>query len=102
MFVRATIEEGIQEGAILAPQQGITHAPNGVATALVVGADGKVEKRLVELDRAIANQWVVTRGLAAGDRLIVAGMQKVKPGMAVAVLNSGPRPAPGSAAIAAR
>ena len=102
MFVRATIEEGTREGAILAPQQGITHAPNGGATALVVGADGKVEKRLVELDRAIANQWVVTRGLAAGDRLIIAGMQKVKPGMAVTVLNSMPRPAPGSPAVAAR
>ena len=102
MFVRATIEEGIRDGAILAPQQGITHAPDGAATALVVGADGKVEKRQVELDRAIADQWVVTRGLAAGDRLIIAGMQKVKPGMAVTVLNSGPRPAPGPAAIAAR
>ena len=50
MFVRATIEEGVREGAIVAPQQGITHAPDGTATALIVGADGKVEKRSVELD----------------------------------------------------
>jgi membrane fusion protein, multidrug efflux system len=85
MFVRATIEEGVREGAILAPQQGITHAPDGTATALVVGADDKVEKRSVELDRAIGDQWVVTNGLAAGDRLIVAGLQRVKPGMQVAV-----------------
>jgi membrane fusion protein (multidrug efflux system) len=83
MFVRATIEEGVREGAILAPQQGITHAPDGTATALVVGADGKVEKRSVELDRALGDAWVVTKGLAAGDRLIVAGLQKVKPGMDV-------------------
>jgi membrane fusion protein, multidrug efflux system len=83
MFVRATIEEGVREGAILAPQQGITHAPDGTATALVVGADGKVEKRSVELDRALGDEWVVTKGLAAGDRLIVAGLQKVKPGMEV-------------------
>ncbi|HTT38319.1 MAG TPA: efflux RND transporter periplasmic adaptor subunit [Burkholderiales bacterium] len=85
MFVRATIEEGVREGAILAPQQGISHAPDGSATALVVGNDDKVEKRAVELDRALGDQWLVTRGLSAGDRLIVAGLQKVKPGMEVVV-----------------
>jgi membrane fusion protein, multidrug efflux system len=90
MFVHATIEEGVREGAILAPQQGITHAPNGTATALVVGADDKVQKRLVQLDRAIADQWVVTRGLTSGDRLIVAGLQKAKPGMQVTVSNIPP------------
>jgi membrane fusion protein (multidrug efflux system) len=83
MFVRATIEEGVREGAIVAPQQGITHAPDGSATALVVNADGKVEKRSVELDRALGDGWVVTKGLAAGDRLIVAGLQRVKPGVEV-------------------
>jgi membrane fusion protein (multidrug efflux system) len=102
MFVRATIEEGVREGAILAPQQGITHAPNGTATALVVGANDKVEKRPVELDRALGDQWLVRRGLAAGDRLIVAGLQKVKPGMAVAVLNSRPGSASAPGALAAR
>jgi membrane fusion protein, multidrug efflux system len=85
MFVRATIEEGVREGAIVAPQQGITHAPDGTATALVVGADDKVEKRSVELDRALGDEWLVTKGLDAGDRLIVAGLQRVKPGMQVAV-----------------
>jgi membrane fusion protein, multidrug efflux system len=83
MFVRATIEEGVRESAILAPQQGITHAPDGTATALVVGAGSKVEKRSVELDRALGDGWVVTKGLAAGDRLIVAGLQRVKPGVEV-------------------
>jgi membrane fusion protein (multidrug efflux system) len=83
MFVRATIEEGVREGAILAPQQGITHAPDGTATALIVGADGKVEKRNVELDRAIGDEWLVTKGLTVSDRLIVAGRQRVKPGMDV-------------------
>jgi membrane fusion protein (multidrug efflux system) len=85
MFVRATIEEGVREAAILAPQQGITHAPDGTATALVVGANNTVEKRSVELDRALGDRWVVTRGLAAGERLIVAGKQKIKPGMQVVV-----------------
>ena len=83
MFVRATIEEGVREGAILAPQQGITHAPDGSATALIVATDGRVEKRDVELDRALGDDWVVTKGLVAGDRLIIAGLQRVKPGMEV-------------------
>ena len=83
MFVRATIEEGVRDGAILAPQQGITHAPDGTATALVVGPDSRVEKRSVELDRALGAEWVVTKGLVAGDRLIVAGLQKAKPGTEV-------------------
>jgi membrane fusion protein, multidrug efflux system len=85
MFVRATIEEGVREGAVLAPQQGISHAPDGSATALVVGANDTVEKRSVELYRAIGDQWVVTKGLAAGDRLIVGGLQRIKPGIQVAV-----------------
>jgi membrane fusion protein (multidrug efflux system) len=67
-----------------------------------VGANDKVEKRAVELDRALGDQWLVRRGLSAGDRLIVAGLQKLKPGMPVAVLESGPRPASGRAALAAR
>jgi membrane fusion protein, multidrug efflux system len=90
MFVRATIEEGVREGAILAAQQGITHAPDGTATALVVGSDDKVQRRTVELDRAIGDEWVVTGGLAAGDRLIVGGLQRVKPGMQVTVHESAP------------
>lgn len=102
MFVRATIEEGVREGAILAPQQGITHAPNGTATALVLGANDKVEKRAVELDRALGDQWLVKRGLTAGDRLIVAGLQKARPGMAVAVVNSRPRSASAPGSLAAR
>lgn len=85
MFVRTTIEEGVREGAIVAPQQGITHDSDGNATALVVVAGDKVEKCNVVLDRAVGDQWVVTKGLVAGDRLIVAGVQRIHPGMQVAV-----------------
>jgi membrane fusion protein, multidrug efflux system len=101
MFVRATIQEGVREGAILAPQQGVTHAPDGTATALVVGADNKVEKRTIELDRALSDYWVVRRGLQGGDRLIVAGVQRVKPGMQVTVVNAAPNPSPRPPALAA-
>lgn len=109
MFVRATIEEGVRQGAILAPQQGITHAPDGSATALVVDTADKVERRTVELDRALGDEWVVSSGLEAGDRLIVGGLQRIKPGMQVTVqASASPRspspsePSPRAPALAAR
>ncbi len=97
MFVRATIEEGIREGALLAPQEGITRAPNGTATALIVGADGKVVQRTVSVDRAIGAKWVVTGGLVEGDRLIVGGVQKAKAGMDVSAHEEAPATAAGHA-----
>ncbi len=74
MFVRAVVEEGVDEAAILAPQQGVARDPRGNAYALVVGADGKVETRELQLGRAFGNRWLVTSGLAAGDRVIVDGL----------------------------
>ena len=80
MFVRAILEEGVNEQGILVPQQGVTHDPRGNATALVLGQDGKVELRVLELGDALGDKWVVKSGLKAGDQLIVDGLQKVKPG----------------------
>jgi membrane fusion protein (multidrug efflux system) len=83
MFVRAVVEEGIRENAILAPQQGVTRDPKGNATALVVGSDGKVAERKLVLDRAMGDRWLVVEGLAAGDQLIVEGIDRVRPGSPV-------------------
>lgn len=83
MFVRATVANGERSNGILAPQQGITRNPRGQATALVVGADGKAEQREVKVSRAIGDKWLVEDGLKAGDKLIVEGLQKVKPGAPV-------------------
>jgi membrane fusion protein (multidrug efflux system) len=83
MFVRARIEEGVNENAILVPQVGVTHDPNGQATALVVGPDNKVAALTLQLRGTSGNQWIVEGGLDEGDRVIVAGMQKAKPGTAV-------------------
>ncbi len=85
MFVREQLQEGIVQNGILAPQQGVTHNPKGEPTALVVGADDKVELRVLKTDRAIGTNWLVTEGLKSGDRLIVSGVQKVRPGMQVTV-----------------
>jgi membrane fusion protein (multidrug efflux system) len=83
MYVRAMLDQAVSQAAILAPQQGITRDPKGDATALVVGKDDKVEPRTLVADRAIGDRWLVTSGLAAGDRLIIEGLNKVGPGMAV-------------------
>jgi len=83
MYVRAVLDQAIDTTAILAPQQGISHDPKGNATALVVGAGDKVEPRTVVTDRAIGDRWLVTSGLAAGDKLIVEGLNKIGPGMPV-------------------
>jgi membrane fusion protein (multidrug efflux system) len=80
MFVRAIVEEGVNEQGLLVPQQGVTHDPRGNATALVLGQDGKVELRVLELGDALGDKWVVKSGLNVGDQLIVDGLQKVRPG----------------------
>jgi membrane fusion protein (multidrug efflux system) len=80
MFVRALLEEGVNEQGILVPQQGVTHDSRGNATALVLGKEGNVELRVLELGDAVGDKWVVKGGLNVGDQLIVEGVQKVKPG----------------------
>ena len=88
MFVRATLEEGVNEQGILVPQQGVTHDARGQATSLVLGADGKVELRVLKLGEAAGDKWVVKSGLKVGDRLIVEGLQKVKPGATAVALDA--------------
>jgi membrane fusion protein (multidrug efflux system) len=83
MFVRTVVQEGVQEGAILIPQQAVGRDPKGNPVALIVAGGGKVEQRLLGLDRAMGDQWLVTSGLTAGDHLIVEGLQKVRPGATV-------------------
>lgn len=80
MYVRAVVEEGVVEDAVLAPQQGITRDPKGNPVAWVVDANGTVEQRTPVLDRAIDDTWLVTDGLAPGDRLIVESRTRVHPG----------------------
>ena len=83
MYVRATIVEGVLPNGLLAPQRGITRDPKGNATAMVVGVGNKVELRNVTTARAVGDQWMITSGLAAGDRVVVEGLQKIQPGMPV-------------------
>jgi len=83
MFVRAIITEGIKRDAILVPQQAVNRTPKGLPYVLIVGKEGKVERKMLELDRAIGNKWLVVSGLNPGDQVIVEGLQFVRPGMPV-------------------
>jgi len=83
MFVRAVVQEGVNDQAILIPQQAVSRDPKGNPVALIVDAAGKVEQHPLSLDRAIGDQWLVSSGLAPGDRVIAEGMQKVRPGVPV-------------------
>lgn len=83
MFVRAVVEEGVAQQAILVPQQGVSRTPKGDPFALVVSDAGKVEQRMLALGRAIGDKWLVSSGLSAGDRVIVEGTLNVRPGSAV-------------------
>lgn len=83
MYVRAVLTQAVDPAALLVPQAGVQRNASGAASALVVGADGKVEQRPVTVAQSIGNQWRVTQGLKVGDRVIVEGVAKVRPGQVV-------------------
>lgn len=87
MYVRALMDEAINSAAILVPQQAIQRDPKGNATSLVVNAENKVEKRVLTTDRVIGDTWLVNSGLSTGDRVIVEGVNKVRVGDSVRVVD---------------
>jgi membrane fusion protein (multidrug efflux system) len=103
MFVHAGLQSGVNEQAILVPQQGVTRDLKGTPTALVVNKDNKVELRTLVANRTSGTDWVIEKGLSAGDRVITEGLQYVKPGAEVKVAEAtnvkaaaAPAPAQGS------
>lgn len=94
LFVRARIQEGSAPDAILVPQLAVSRNTKGQATALVVGADDKVEVRVIETERAVGNQWLVSAGLKVGDRVIVQNLQRIRPGAPVKAVPATNVPAP--------
>jgi len=98
MFVRAVVKEGIDKQAILIPQQAVSRDPKGNPFALLVDAEGKVVQRILKLDRAMGDKWLVAAGLQPGDRVIVEGGQRVRPEATVREVpfdargNEGPEP----------
>jgi membrane fusion protein (multidrug efflux system) len=96
MFVRAVVQEGVKDQAILVPQRGVTRNPAGSAMVMVVGAEEKVEPRIIKADRTVGDSWLVTEGLKAGDRVILEGIQRARPGTPVKAVPFGSKPAEGA------
>jgi membrane fusion protein (multidrug efflux system) len=88
MFVRAIVKEGVHSQAILVPQQAVSRDPRGNPMALIVGEGEKAQQKMLTLDRPIGDKWLVTSGLAFGDRVIVEGLQKVRPNAVVKVASA--------------
>ncbi|SER35146.1 membrane fusion protein, multidrug efflux system [Faunimonas pinastri] len=80
MFVRGIVQEGVNDKGLLIPQRGVSRNPRGLATALFVTADNKVEQRTIRVSRTIGTNWLVDSGAKDGDRVIVEGLQKVRSG----------------------
>lgn len=83
MFVRAYLQEGVRENGILVPQRGVTRNPAGNAMVMAIGADEKVEPRVIKTERTVGTNWLVNEGLKPGDRVILEGLQKARPGTPV-------------------
>ena len=84
MYVQVAMPQGVVEDAVLAPQEGVTRDRRGRPIAMIVNAENVVEPRELEVMRDQGNKWIVTDGLAPGDRIVVAGLQKIAAGMTVA------------------
>ncbi|KAF0221066.1 MAG: membrane fusion [Geobacteraceae bacterium] len=93
MFVRAILEEGESPQAILIPQRGVTRNPKGDAMVMAVGAGEKVEPRTIKVVRTVGDSWLVSEGLKTGDRVILEGLQKARPGAPVKAVPFGSAPA---------
>lgn len=92
MFVRAVIDEGSNEQAILVPQRGVMRDPSGQAMVMLVDEKEQVTKRTIEVVRSLGDQWLVSQGLQAGDRVILEGLQKAPPGSTVKTVPFGAAP----------
>ena len=98
MYVRARLPQGTRSEAILVPHKALSRDPLGNALVMVVNAESKVEARPVQVAQSLGSDWVVTGGLTAGERIIVEGLQKVRPGAAVQAEEAGAAPAAPAAA----
>jgi membrane fusion protein (multidrug efflux system) len=83
MFVRERLEEGVDDHGLLVPQRAVAHNPRGEPTVTIVDAENKAVPRIIKTDRAIGDQWLVSAGLAPGEKIIMLGIQGVQPGATV-------------------
>ncbi len=91
MFVRARLTQGTRQAALLVPQRGLSRNQRGDATVMIVGDDNTVSERVVKADRVINDEWLITQGLEAGERVVVDGLQKIRPGAVVKAVDANPQ-----------
>ncbi len=101
MYVRAVLQEGVKEQGLLIPQQSVARDSTGKPYVFVAGADSKLERRMIETERAVGDQWLVRSGLQAGEQVVVDGLQRAAAGAQVKVVPWTPKPAPAQAQAAA-
>jgi membrane fusion protein (multidrug efflux system) len=100
MYVRTELGSAVRENALLVPQPAVARDPKGNTSVLVLDAKNVVQPRPVKVSRTVGDAWLVEEGLAAGERVIVEGLQKVKPGITArvaeptAAAQAAPAPAP--------
>ena len=97
MFVRATLSQGVPRSQVLVPQQAVTRDMKGDATVMIVDAKGRAEQRSVQTAEEVGNRWLITSGLAPGDKVIVEGLVNAKPGISVRAVPAGSQTKPASA-----
>lgn len=90
MYVRAVLQEGVKEQALLVPQQAVSRDGSGKPMAYVVDAQHKLHRRALETERAVGDQWLVKSGLTAGDKVVVDGQQRAAPGAEVKTVQWSP------------
>lgn len=83
MFVRARLNEGVSEAALLVPQQAVVRDTRGLPLVWVVGADNQVQQREVEVLRTVGNAWLIGKGLTPGDQVVTEGLQRLSRGIQV-------------------
>ncbi len=99
MFVRAVVQEGVQKEAVLIPQQSVLRDPKGNPYVFLVGTDGIVQQRMLVIDRAVGDRWLVLSGLNVGDQVITDNMQKIRPGVPVKAISAGPQETASSGSV---
>ena len=100
MYVRAVLEEGVSDQAILIPQRCVTRNQKGQAVAMVVDAKDSIEERLLRVERTIGERWMVSEGLKPGERVVAEGFQKIRPGVTVKAVPFGENQKTGTAPAA--
>jgi membrane fusion protein (multidrug efflux system) len=86
MYVRARVEQGMSGDMVLVPHAAVSRDPRGNAAVMVVDAQNVVQARVVKTERTLGDKWVVSEGLAPGERVIVEGLQRVRPGVPVQIV----------------